>query len=45
MPKKAIIIVRLVPEAADERKERIEKEIRESLQCDWLLKVEKATVK
>jgi hypothetical protein len=42
--KKAIIRVNLVPEASEEPHSRIEKEIAESLQCDWLLKTEKVTV-
>jgi len=40
----AIIVIKLVPEANNIRKQRIEKEIAKSLQCDWLLQVEKATI-
>lgn len=45
MGKMAIIIIRLVPESKDVDNERIEREIRESLQCDWLAEIEKVTVK
>jgi len=45
MGKKAIIEIRLVSESKDMDNKRIEKEIRESLQCDWLAEIEKVTVK
>ena len=45
MSKKAIIVISLVSESRDVDNERIEKEIRESLKCDWLGEVEKVTVK
>jgi hypothetical protein len=37
--------IRLVSESKDVGNKRIEKEIRESLQCDWLAEIEKVTVK
>jgi len=40
----AIIVVDLVPEAKDAAHSQIEKEIAKSLQCDWMLKLEKVTV-
>jgi hypothetical protein len=45
MTKKAVIIVRLVPESKDVDNEQIEKEIKESLKCSWLAETEKVTVK
>lgn len=45
MGKKAIIEIRLVSESKDADNKRIEKEIKESLQCDWLSEIEKVTVK
>jgi len=45
MCKKAIIEISLVPESKKASNERIEKEIKESLKCDWLAEVEKVTVK
>jgi len=45
MGKKAIIEICLVPETLEIDNEQIEKEIRESLKCDWLGEVEKVTVK
>lgn len=45
MGKKAIIEIYLVSESKDVDNKRIEKEIRESLQCDWLAEIEKVTVK
>jgi hypothetical protein len=44
MSKIAVIRVDLVPEASEEPHSQIEKEIAESLQCDWLLTTEKVTV-
>jgi hypothetical protein len=44
MSKIAIIAVDLVPEASEESHNQIEKEITESLQADWLLRIEKVTV-
>jgi len=40
----AIIVVDLVPEAAETAHNEIEKEIADSLQCDWLQRIEKVTV-
>jgi len=45
MGKKAIIEIHLVPESKDVDNKQIEKEIKESLQCDWLLKILKITVR
>jgi len=45
MGKKAIIEIHLVSESKDVDNKRIEKEIKESLQCDWLAEIEKVTVK
>jgi translation elongation factor EF-1beta len=45
MGKKAIIEIHLVPESKDVDNKRIEKEIKESVQCDWLAEIEKVTVK
>ena len=44
MDKIAIIVVDLVPEAQEAAHSQIEREIAESLQCDWLLRIEKVTV-
>jgi len=44
MSKIAIIVVNLVPETSEASHNQIEKEIADSLQCDWLLKIEKVTV-
>jgi len=44
MSKIAVIRVNLVPEASEASHNQIEKEIAESLQCDWLLTTEKVTV-
>jgi translation elongation factor EF-1beta len=41
MTKKATIIIQLVPESEDVNNEQIEKEIKESLQCDWLAEIER----
>jgi len=45
MGKKAIIEIRLVSESKNVDNKRIEKEIKESLRCDWLAEIEKVTVK
>jgi hypothetical protein len=44
MGKIAIIILDLVPEAKETANSQIEKEISNSLECDWLLKTKKVTV-
>jgi len=44
MTKKAVIIISLVQESIDVTNEQIEREIQESLKCDWLAEVEKVTV-
>jgi len=44
LSKIAIIVVDLVPEAAETTYNQIEKEITDSLQADWLLRIEKVTV-
>jgi len=44
MSKIAIIVVDLVPETSDASHSQIEKEIAETLNCDWLLRIEKVTV-
>jgi hypothetical protein len=44
MSKIAIVVVDLVPEASMATHSRIEKEVNDSLQCDWLLRIEKVTV-
>jgi hypothetical protein len=44
MDKIAIIVVNLVPESSEASHNQIEREIAESLQCDWLLRIEKVTV-
>jgi hypothetical protein len=44
MSKIAIIRVNLVPEASEASHSQIEREIAGSLQCDWLLRIEKVTV-
>jgi len=40
----ALITIYLVPEASDRSHSQIEKEIADSLQCDWLKRIEKVTV-
>ena len=42
--KKAIIVADLVPEASAASHSQIEKEIADSLQCDWLLRVKMVTI-
>ena len=44
MSKIAVIVVDLVPEASEEPHNQLEKEMNDSLQCDWLLRIEKVTV-
>ena len=44
MSKIAIIVVDLVPETSEVSHGQIEKEIAETLNCDWLLRIEKVTV-
>jgi hypothetical protein len=44
MGKIAIVVVDLVPEASEAPHSQIEKEMNDSLKCDWLLKIEKVTV-
>jgi len=44
MSKIAVIVIDLVPEASEATPNRIEKEMNDSLQCDWLLRTEKVTV-
>ena len=44
MDKIAIIVVNLVPESSEASHSQLEKEITESLQADWLLRIEKVTV-
>jgi hypothetical protein len=44
MDKIAIIVVDLVPEAKEAVHSQVEKEIAKSLQCDWMLRIEKVTV-
>ena len=44
MRKIAIIVVDLVPEASEASNSQIEKEVADSLQCDWLKRIEKVTV-
>jgi len=45
MAKRALITIQLVPESEEVNKEQIIKEIGATLSCDWLLKVEKVTIK
>jgi translation elongation factor EF-1beta len=45
MSKKAIIEIHLVPESKNVDNKRIEKEIKESLQCDWLAEIETVTLR
>ena len=41
---KANITIVLVPEVLNKSRRRVEKQIARSLQCDWLLKVEKVAI-
>lgn len=43
--KKAIIEICLVPETLKITDKQLEKEIRKSLNCDWLAEIEKVTVR
>lgn len=45
MTKKTTIVISLVPEADNKLDTQIKKDIAESLKCDWLLEVEKISVK
>jgi len=42
--KMAFVVIWLVPEADKENNKKLEKEIRESVKCDWLKEIEKVTV-
>jgi translation elongation factor EF-1beta len=42
MAKRVMIEIQLVPESKDIDNKQIEKEIRESLKCDWLAEIEKS---
>jgi hypothetical protein len=44
MDKTAIITIDLVPEAKETANSQIEKEISNSIECDWLLKTQKVTI-
>jgi hypothetical protein len=44
MSKKATIIISLVPESENTSNKQIEREIKESLKCDWLAKVKKVKI-
>jgi len=44
MQKKAIIIIKLVPEASQVSKGQIEKEIKSEAQIPWCRKIEKVSV-
>ncbi|MCW4025205.1 MAG: hypothetical protein NWF01_09255 [Candidatus Bathyarchaeota archaeon] len=44
MNKIAIITISLVPEAKETSNSQIEKEISNSIECDWLLKTQKVTI-
>jgi len=44
MGKKAAIEISLVSESKDMDNKQLEKEIRESLRCDWLAEVEEVAV-
>jgi len=44
MNKRAVIVISLVSESKDVDNERIEKEIKETLKCDWLAEIEKVTI-
>lgn len=43
--KKAIVEICLVPESREINDEQLEKEIKESLQCDWLEGIEDIKIK
>lgn len=43
--KKVVIIVELIPEANEVNNVDIEREIKQSVSCAWLLRVEEARVK
>ncbi len=45
MTRKATIVVSLVSESENIDSEQIEKEIMESLKCDWLAEVKKVKIK
>lgn len=44
MYKKAVITIRLVPQSENVSNKQIEKEIKESLKCDWLAEIEKVEI-
>ena len=44
MNKRAVIVISLVSESKDVDNERIEREIKETLKCDWLAEIEKVTI-
>ena len=45
MNKRAVIVISLVSESKDVDNERIEREIKETLKCDWLAEIEKVTIR
>lgn len=44
MHKIAIIVIDLIPEAQQASDAQLEKEIEDTLKCDWFLRTEKVTV-
>ncbi len=44
MRKIAIIVVDLVPEASEASDSKIEKEMADTLECDWMQRIEKVTI-
>jgi len=45
MSKRVVIEILLVPESKDIDNKQIEREIKQSLKCDWLAVIEKVTIK